>query len=455
MSNIPVTVGPSSDPVVVKLSPYGVIYGRITNVEGEALERIPVRLTAGIVRNGRKRWEQAGSRETDANGNFRFPNLQPGTFYVAAGPSADETGVLLFADGRSNGPTKPAVGYPSVYYPNAPDLSSASPVVLSPGQQLQAEFTLARVPVYKITGSVAGNLADQGAAVQLTTTSGDILPNPVQFQHLTGTFEVSMVPPGTYLLKAFAQTRGQALRASVPVTVASNVNNVRLVLEPAVSIPIVVRKESHNASSSQDSSSIRNRFARMEIPVSAHLYPVGQSTTNTEIYSTLRPNGGERLPVFDNVEPGRYEVEFMPQGGWYVQSAEYAGANLLNEEMTVRPGGSSPIQIVLRDDGASLEGKVKIGDSAVSGGIYVVVLPQRGVMRRPTFVTMDADGHFRQEGLPPGEYLVFAGDGATHLEYDNPDALQPYLSQATHVTLSAGQSTNVSPNLVKVGESSK
>lgn len=450
-SNVAVTVGPSSDPVVLKLSPYGVIYGRVTNVEGEPLERIPVRLTAAVVRNGRRRWEQAGSRDTDDNGNFRFPNLQPGTFYLAAGPSTDENGPLVFANGKNNADSKPSMGYPSIYYPSAPELSSASPVALAPGQQMQTDFALARVPVYKITGSVAGYSPDQGAWLQLTTSSGDILPMPVQFQPVTGTFEVSRVPPGSYILKAYGQGHGLGLRASIPVTVATNLNNVRLTLEPVISIPIVVRKESRS-NASQESTSLRNKLSSLQVPVAIHLSPVGQTTANQEIYSTLRGGRGERLPVLDAVEPGRYEVEFIPQGGWYVQSAEYAGANLLADDMTVRSGGSSPLQIVLRDDSASLEGTVAIGNSAVSGGMVVVILPQRGSTKRPAFASLDAEGNFRQDGLPPGEYLVFAAENGTRIEFDNPDAVQPYISQATSVTLSAGQTGKANPTLVRSGE---
>lgn len=455
-SSIPVTAGPGSEPVVLKLSPYGVIYGRVINVDGEALEHIPVRLTSAMVRNGRKRWEEAGSRESDENGNFRFPNLQPGAYYLAAGPSADEAEALQFANGKGNSTGKAATGYPSVYYPNAPDLSSASTIVLAPGQQLQAEFSLPRVPVYKITGSVAGYAPEQGVGLQLTTTSGDVLATPLRFQQLTGTFEVDLVPPGSYVIKAFAQEQGRSLQGSVPVTVATNVNNVRLTLEPVVWIPITVRKESRNSpSASQESSSLRNRFSGIEIPVSVHLVPVGQFINTGNVYSTLRVTGNERLQVLDNVSPGRYEVEFLPQGNWYVQSADYEGTNLLTDEMTVRAGAiSPPIQVLLRDDGASLEGTVSEGDKAGRGGT-VVILPQRGSVRRPTFAGIYGEGNFRQDGLPPGEYLVFAAPNATGIEYDNSDALEPYLSQATHVTLSAGQSAKVTLNLVKAGETSQ
>jgi hypothetical protein len=68
---------------------------------------------------------------------------------------------------------------------------------------------------------------------------------------------------------------------------------------------------------------------------------------------------------------------------------------------------------------------------------------------------MYGEGAFRQDGLPPGDYLVFAAENATRIEYDNPDALQPYLSQATHVTVAAGQKSQVSLTLLNTGDTSR
>ncbi len=456
--NFSVAVGPTSDAVTLSLSPFGVIYGRVTNIEGEALEHIPVRLTAAVVRNGRKRWEQMGSRESDENGVFRFPNLQPGTFYLAAGPSSDENEAPHFAvSGKDSAGGAPRTGYPSAYYPNAPDLSSASPIVLAPGQQLQTEFVLPRVPLYRISGTIAGFSPDAGVNLQLTTASGEILSLSPYFEQALGTFRLDGVPPGSYVLKGFGRSaRGEDLRASVPVTVATNVNNVRLTLEPVTTIPIVVRKESHaDASASQEGAvtSLSRRFST-GVPVSVRLSPVGPSLNVADTYSTLRENSGEHTPILENVEPGRYTVEFMPQGGWYVQSAEYAGSNLLTDEMTVRSGASGPMQIVLRDDGASLEGTVKSGNASGHTGV-VVILPQQGAEKRPLFAGVYGDGGFRKEGLPPGDYLVFAAENGRHIEYDDPEVLQPYLSQATHVTLSAGQSGKVTLNVVRSGDASQ
>ena len=452
-SDVPVRVGTNAELVTLKLNPFGVIYGRVTDTEGGPLEHIPVRLTMAIVRNGRRHWQQIGSRDSDENGNFRFPNLQPGTFYLAAGPGSEEPEPLRFA--ANGGQTAvPQTGYPSVYYPNAPDLSSASPIALTPGQQLQMEFVLNRVPVYKIAGSIAGLSPEQGIGLQLTTASGDMLNVPEQVQSMTGTFEVDAVPPGSYVLKAFSQGRpGESLRASVPVTVATNVNNVRLTLEPVVSIPIVVRQEGRTDDSSPNSSGGRiNRYSRMEVPVSVHLSAAGQSLGSSDVYSTLRLSGDQRVPVLENVEPGQYDVEFLPQGGWYVQSADYAGVNLLTDKMIVGSRPSGGIQIVLRDDGATLAGTAKLANDDDSGYVSVLIIPQRAP-RESKVIPVFGEGTFHVDGLPPGDYSVLAARNLDGLEYSNAEALRPYLSQATHVTLSASQTTKVDLTPISIGDS--
>ncbi len=54
--------------------------------------------------------------------------------------------------------------------------------------------------------------------------------------------------------------------------------------------------------------------------------------------------------------------------------------------------------------------------------------------------------------MAPGNYLVFAFDRADKIEYTRPDALQPYASQATHVTLSPNQDARVLLNLIHTGD---
>ncbi len=134
-----VTVGANSDAVVLKLTPQSAISGRITDATGQPIEHVPVRLTAKPLRDGRKHWEARGQQQTDEDGRYRFANLMPGTYYLAAGPSADETRLL-------SGAERPKTGYASIYYPGVPDLASAAPIQLSRRSACRSRFFHDRRP---------------------------------------------------------------------------------------------------------------------------------------------------------------------------------------------------------------------------------------------------------------------------------------------------------------------
>src|SRR5271157_3785811 len=107
----------------------------VTDAAGQPIEQVPVHLTERSVHDGRQRWNPQGFAQSDEGGRFRFANLMPGTYYLAAGPGSD--GVRLLADDK-----EPKTGYPSLYYPGVPDLASASPIQLGAGQQAEADSSM-------------------------------------------------------------------------------------------------------------------------------------------------------------------------------------------------------------------------------------------------------------------------------------------------------------------------
>ena len=453
---VPVRIGPNISPATLKLNPYSVIQGRITNAEGEPLEHIPVRLIQQVIENGRRRWTaRLGGPQTDESGSFRFPGLMRGTYYLTAGPSSEQNQSLRFAASVGK-PTagKPQVGYPGVFYPSAPDMSSASPIQLGVGQQMEADFVLNKVPVYHISGMLTGYQPSRSAELEIYLPSGgDMLGFLAPVHPDSGGFEVEGVPPGNYILRAQAASdKGEELSADLPLAVTGDVDNVRLALEPSASIPIVVRKEARTASPENDGGGMRDRIGG-EPAVSVHLSSLG--VAGADSYSTVEGTPEQRRMILRNVRPGRYAVELMPQGGWYVASGEYAGTNLLTDDITVRSGGSTLMQIVLRDDGASFSARIKLPKDGVVPGTVLMLVPQRGTKAAPIKAPLSPEGEANFGGIPPGDYLAFAIDDADNLDYADPDAMQPYLSQATRVTLSAGQNSNVSLNLINTGEAAQ
>ena len=81
------TTGPNTSQVVLKLIPEGVIYGKISEDDGEPIEGLPIRLLVQRLQNGRKVWEERTGTATDEEGMFRIAELHPGDYFLSAGPS--------------------------------------------------------------------------------------------------------------------------------------------------------------------------------------------------------------------------------------------------------------------------------------------------------------------------------------------------------------------------------
>lgn len=435
--NVPqmVTISSDSDSVVIPLMPESAISGRVLDANEQPIEHMQLRLIYMDMRDGHKRLEPRGYAESDDDGRYRFANLTSGTYYLAAGPGEDHTRLLA-------GDERPKSGYPLVFYPGAPDRSSAAPLQLAGGQQMHADFSMALQPNYRVSGTVSGVQSAQGVAVQFFDTSGDDLAIPVKFNAATGRFSADSVPAGTYVVKAFAQLPNQqSLHAEARVTVGANSESVHLALEPVISIPVQVRMETRN--------STQQTAAAGPPPVSVRLLP--EDAANPEAYgNVLQPRPGQFQFLVQNVESGRYEAVISPHGSWYVASATYGQANVLTDVLNVLPGGAvSPLDIVLRDDAATLSGSVKTSANAPSGATIIALADSA---RTSPHITQAPTGDFTLNGLPPGDYLVFAFDKVAGLEYGNLDALEPYSSRATKVTLAPNQKAQITLDLIATGE---
>lgn len=429
-----IEVGPNSSAVSLKLVPQGAIYGKVVDSAGLPIEHMPLRLTARSVREGRRRWEPRGMIETDEDGLFRFAGLMPGTYYLSAGPREGE--LQLMPEGE-----KQKSGFPHVYYPGVPDFAAASPIQLGPGQQTEADLSLGAVPVYQVAGMVSGHLPDQGVAFQVLTTAGDEISLPTNFNMETGVFTLENVPAGNYMLRAVSQSGMQPMRAEMRITVNSNLDGLRLTLAPSITIPIVVRTDSRASSGSGSAPASPQRP-----PLSVQLTPTEIATS--EAFSTYDGNRGGIM--LQNVDFGTYTVELRPHSPWYVLSASYGQTNVLYDDISVSPGQSYPLDVVLRDDSASISGTVKPADGTPPHAT-VVVVPQP-ISRLQPHMSRGVTDSFNVSGLAPGDYLVFAFDQADGLELGDQDVIDTYASQAAHVTLTPNQKAQIQLDLIHVGK---
>ena len=437
--------------MVLKLTPESVIAGKVTTATGIPLEHVPLSLTYLNVREGRRHWDSKGIANSAEDGRYRFANLPPGTYYVSTTPFTPQPETLFDSEPQSK------TGYSGVYYPGVPDFNSAAPISLSAGQQAEANFTLNEVPSYSISGTISGYAPGQYANVQLCDQSGSPLPFSYQFSPDNGRIDFHGVPAGTYVLKASSQSASkQPVRGETRIHVAANTYNVQLALSPWASITVSVRTESVAQASPGAAKFVRP--VSQGPPLGVRLLPSQPGIS--ESYPTLEGPPGQQTLAFPNVEPGRYSVELMPQDPWYVQSAEYGQTNLLTDDLIVLADAPpSVIQVVLRNDVAILSGTVSPRSGAAAPAT-VVAIPERvpkaspklGYYNPPADKNAEPADGFTINSLAPGDYLVFAFDHAEGVEYANPDVLQNYISQATHVTLAPGQTSRVKLDLIRIGE---
>lgn len=437
-------------PVVIKLTPESVIGGKVMSSAGTPLEHVSLNLTYIDVREGRRHWESKGSAMTDEDGRYRFANLRPGGYYVSASPFTP------IADSVLEGNRTPKTGYPGVYYPGVPDLASASPIQLSAGQPAEANFSLSEVPVYAVSGTISGYAVNQGVGIQVFDGSGVLVDRGVQFSPENGRFDVAGLAPGAYVLKAYSSAGpNQQTRAELRFHLEADLHNLHLALAPALSIPIVVQMESKTQSPRSQASAIR--FANAGPPVSVRL--LGNGPGATEAYAGFEGPQNQQSLILRNVEPGRYSAIIDAREPWYVASAESGQTNMLTDDLVVTAGTPAPpINIVLRNDGASLNGTVRVPDGTTAH-VTVVAVPD-GVGKASPVVgnyyppqdKSSGTSEFSLDGLAPGEYTVFAFDHTAGIEYANRDVLQNYSSQTAHVTLSPGQRAKVTLELIRTTE---
>src|SRR5207247_10280608 len=99
---------------------------------------------------------------------------------------------------------------------------------------------------------------------------------------------------------------------------------------------------------------------------------------------------------------------------FYVQSANSGSLNLLESDLSVAAGGSpEPIEITLRDDGASLSGNVSLDNESSSA--VILAFPDHS-SAPPIIQPSDPKGSFFLRFIASGAYMYMLVDSVGTLE---------------------------------------
>jgi hypothetical protein len=432
--------------ITIYLDPESLIIGHVTLPGTEGDLRVRLELYRRDVHEGQEHWNSAGTFTTWADGEFRFCDLEAGTYKLVSHEQLDRDPFNFTPGGQ-------LFGYLPIYYPNVSDFAAARPIQLAAGATFQANLTPVRREYYSVKIPVGNAAAGQAMNIRVYPL-GHPGPGYSLGYNFAEQLIQGMLPEGNYTLEADA--RGQPgstgiLNFSVD---GAAYEGTPLNLMPNSSLTVNVAEEfkstqgaANQISSGGDDGSLSTAAPR-NLNVQVTLAPLEEFGSGEGGASQQLEGAPENTLVIPNVRPGRYRVR-AETGFGFVASILCGGTDLMREALVVGPGGvSSPIEISLRDDGVEVDGKAEGANQ-----YYVFFLPVSEGSGQYRAATSNPDGSFTVEQLPPGTYRVLAFDSEQEdLAYTNQEALRNFESQGQIIHVTAGQKEHLRLKTITRGE---
>ena len=375
-------LGPSGNDIEIRLMRLSTIAGRVVGDGGKPLAGVFVYLTFHDLIDGRRIWRTVtGQAVTDNDGVYSFPELRPGQYLIHT----------LLHRARSEQGGLPGDLYLPQYYPNTADFDSAARLELR-GQDVQADFTLSRGPVFPVTGHVSGLLHPNAFSCQFADSAGQAMGGGWHYDPGTARFTLLM-PAGTWTIWCDGTTAKPPDYATVHVyaarqiTVDAGISEIELELRRPIDIPI-----NENVV----------RLTRVDPPTAG-----------------LAPE-----PEIRRVPPGTYRVTVAP--GTCTASVVSGNIDLLRDDLIVK-GGDRPaaIRVTRYPKCPTLGGTVH----SLSGNAWGSVVALADSEHIQPAILPVHQGQFDATALMPGTYRVYAFRTLEGLEYANPDALREFRGQ--------------------------
>jgi hypothetical protein len=423
-----VTAGQELKDFDFKLTPQGVITGRVVDEEGEPVSLVQLQILRRSYMLGKQQFIATGASTTNDIGEFRAAALAAGRYWLNA--------TYLRPAATRNGDRKPEESYVTTYYPSATDESGARPIDLEAGQEMSGiEIRLRKARTYRVKGKVlaATGPLPVNMRVVLIPRESKVPPAGVGMaagsSTTDGTFEIVGVQPGSYFL-AVGPTPIAAGR--IPLTVASeNVENVVLGVEKAATLTGAVRV---------DGGPIPINLTSMRIQL-VSIDGMPWSTT------PVSPTNDGSFTV-ENLGPARYRVGVsnLPPGTW-LQSIRFGDQEALGSGIELAPGFPGSLQITLGLGTGMISGATLDRNQQSASESVVTLVPdpmKEGRADLYRLVNTDRGGHFTVANVPPGEYRLFAWEEIEPGAHFDPEFLKLYESNAQKITVRANSQQNVS-----------
>lgn len=447
-STISLAAGEQVSGVVLRLTPYAVITGRIVDQDGEPVEHVEISVLRSVSRRGKREFWPAGrGSRTDDLGEYRLFDLTPGRYYVQAEQHADA--LVIQSQKQLAAKLPDEVGAPT-FYPGTTDITNAVAIEAKAGAQIRGiDFVFAKVHAVHIRGHIKypSKLRYDGAMIAMINVAprGNVpnwsLTRQAETEAEDGSFDLANIAPGHYTLSAFLINDNERATAYQQIDVGrEDINDVVLALEQGASLPGRVIFEGQ----------LPENLMHIEVALGS---PDGSATRYRPTEGKLKEDGSF---VLGNVGADIYRVLVfgLPQG-YYVKSVRFGDKAAKAAAIDTTRDASGPLLITVSARAGQIEGVVLDANQRPTPGAIVVLAPDPPLAAREEAfedVTTDQHGHFVIKTIEPGDYRLFAWEKEPD-DYMDPEVLKPVEALGHRVQIREGSRERVELKLIPAAPS--
>ncbi len=466
-SQLTVANGSAIADVIVRITPQGVVSGRVLDEDGEPLEGVAVQLLRPQYFASQRRMMGTGGNQTNDKGEFRVTNVAPGRYYVQIQYMRMGGGPIQQA--------KEEFGYPKLFYPGVESMDQAQKVDVAAGQEFSGvQMTLRKVRVYRVKGRVAGVQAPQGQQqnaqggggrrggggpgyqIQLRPDGGlNDMMGPGFGPGMggggvrpDGTFEMAGVIPGPYKLVVsdFSQGRPRVIGTTKLSVGNDNVDGVVVSQMAMVGLRGKITVEGDKAA--VNLKSVRMQMQPADMGGFGFVPPFEVAEDGTFAVAEISPE--------------KYRLVVTPGSSAYVKAVNVGGQDVKDIVLDLSNGGGGNVEVILSTKVAKLDGMVeKQKQDDAPGSALVAKVGPAGELSllgttggQSSLAQVDTTGKFSFANLPPGDYKVFGFEEVDMATASDPDFLAKFADRGVSVKIGEGESKSVTLKQVRYAESS-
>jgi hypothetical protein len=420
-----------------------VIAGRVTDLDGEPIERVGV-IAIPTRRTRTAGGSMGGQATTDDRGEFRLSRMTAGTYKLMATKQGND-----FAISSASVPGEPVMVSAPTYFPSALEANTASEVAVGSGEERTGvEIRMQKTIAVKVAGRVAGDVENvSGVNVSLQTyditSSGRPSLLGAGMNHFNtmaapdGRFTIPNVLPGEYIAMANAHRTGpgQTLSGIARLRVGQqDVDQFVIQLQPVARIAGKVVAEGDT------------KLPHEQVNVSIGSADYG-----------LRGGGGAQVKqdgtfLLENIQRKRLKMNPIAPRGWYLKSLSVGGQRLPTMEFDLTAGDTA-IELTYSNKPGAVDVSVD-GVTAENGYVVGVAIPDAGnsaplLTNLYKSVRVSPDRKVAKiEDVPPGNYhIVVCPQGVLEALSDQ-SVWEKVKSKAVSVKVEEGVTVSASPRLI-------